>query len=354
MCNISRKSDPYCLLIISVIFIPLSMTEILAATLDIVGWPCIAAFGFNVISVLDDNITSAQIVSVSLTGVSISLSIFFNFIISVMMICSCVYVSICYIMDRKISVHPSTEHFNNEKRSRLEKRVIWTLFLIVVALALPAPVANVNFYLQQCIWAYFVVAIRLIFSCTGTYIIVIAEYCHNKKDIQGMVDIMFLIVGQNIELNTTSCFLAVSLDVLDDDLIYQAIKDFELSITVIFIISAMIRYFLTAVKLFWFLTSTNLSKLTAFVYELVTHLTFILNWGISGMFLALSIYQIHNGDDRTTHGSKAAIGMIFIYLASSGVVSVSTSTFCGYRYSYVDCVITKKDNNLNKVKPMTD
>ena len=74
------------------------------------------------------------------------------------------------------------------------------------------------------------------------------------------------------------------------------------------------------------------------------------------MFLALSIYQIHNGDDRTTHGSKAAIGMTFIYLASSGVVSVSTSTytFCGYRYSYVDCVITKKDYNLNKVKPMTD
>ena len=144
------------------------------------------------------------------------------------------------------------------------------MFLILVALALSAPVANVNFYLQQCIWAYFVVTIRLIFSCTGTYIIVIAEYCHNKKDRQGMVDIIFLIVGQNIELSTTSWFIAVSLDVLDDDLIYEALKDFELFITVLFIISAMIRYFLIAVKLFWFLTSTNLSKLKAFAYELVT------------------------------------------------------------------------------------
>ena len=69
------------------------------------------------------------------------------------------------------------------------------------------------------------------------------------------------------------------------------------------------------------------------------------------MFLALSIYQIHNGDDRTTRGSKAAIGMTCIYIASSGLVSVSTSTFCGYRYSYLDCVTTK-DNKLSKVKPM--
>ena len=171
------------------------MIEILAAMLDIVGWPCIAVYSSNIISALNDNITSTEIVGVSLTGVSILLSIFFNFIISAMMICSCVYVSICYITDRKISVHPSTEQFNNEKRSKLERRVIWTLFLIVGALALSAPVTNVNFYLQQCIWAYLVVTIRLIFSCTGTYIIVVAEYCHNKKDRQGMVDIMFLIVG---------------------------------------------------------------------------------------------------------------------------------------------------------------
>ena len=97
------------------------MTEILAAMLDIVGWACIDAYNSNVISALNDNITSTEIVGVSLTGVSISLSIFFNFIISAMMICSCVYVSISYITDRKISVHPSTEHFNNEKRSKLER-----------------------------------------------------------------------------------------------------------------------------------------------------------------------------------------------------------------------------------------
>ena len=54
------------------------MIEILAAMLDIVGWPCIAVYSFNIISALNDNITSTEIVGVSLTGVSILLSIFFN------------------------------------------------------------------------------------------------------------------------------------------------------------------------------------------------------------------------------------------------------------------------------------
>lgn len=350
MCNISRRSDPYCLLAIAVIFIPLSVIEIFAAVLDIVGWPCTTTD--SVISVLNGNISSSRIIGVSLTGFSISLTIPFNFIISVMMICSCTYICICYVTDTTISESPTSNSKkinNSDTRSKIEKGVIWTLFLFMVALALPAPVANINFFLQQCLWAYIVIVLRLIFSCTGIFIIVIAEYCHGKKDKQGMVDLILLTIAQAIELDTASSFLAVSFNVLDDTSITRTIKILQLTITIVFIISAIIRYFLTAVKLFCYLTATNLSKVKNGLYELVTHLTYAVNISITVFLLAVFLSEIHICDDRIKEGIRVAIVMTFFYLISSTVVHFWTSTFCSFRCQCTFSNVCNDHNNITFV-----
>ena len=350
MCNISRRSDPYCLLAIAVIFIPLSVIEIFAAVLDIVGWPCTTTD--SVISVLNGNISSSRIIGVSLTGFSISLTIPFNFIISVMMICSCTYICICYVTDTTISESPTSNSKkinNSDTRSKIEKGVIWTLFLFMVALALPAPVANINFFLQQCLWAYIVIVLRLIFSCTGIFIIVIAEYCHGKKDKQGMVDLILLTIAQAIELDTASSFLAVSFNVLDDTSITRTIKILQLTITIVFIISAIIRYFLTAVKLFCYLTATNLSKVKNGLYELVTHLTYAVNISITVFLLAVFLSEIHICDHRIKEGIRVAIIMTFFYLISSTVVHFWTSTFCSFRCQCTFSNVCNDHNNITFV-----